>query len=225
MSDESDGIELTRRKLLGGVATVGAAGATAGVGTMAAWQETVESEDNYVEAGTLDLKISDNDESYGDSVTETFTLDNAKPGDDVSNNFSLKNVGSIEADHVELGFSYEEIVGDETGGSTMPDSADGMAKQIEVSDLTYNGENLLEDRDFVDANGNGRIDLDDLTASENADNLDNLRPPPPAGGGTESLFATFLFADDPDNNDYQGDRVEFTISAALHQLEGQDIND
>ena len=80
-----------------------------------------------------------------------------------------------------------------------PNSAAGMAKQLEVTNLYYDG-TVHDDAD--DANGNGRIDLDDLTRTQNDGVLDELTPPPSANSGTEALTVELKFADDPANNDY-----------------------
>lgn len=53
MTDED--FELTRRKVLTGLGTIGVAGAAAGAGTMAYFSDTEESTGNTVSAGTLDL--------------------------------------------------------------------------------------------------------------------------------------------------------------------------
>jgi predicted ribosomally synthesized peptide with SipW-like signal peptide len=55
MSD--DGIELTRRKILGSLGAVGATGAVAGFGTSALFSDEESFEDNTITAGQLDLKV------------------------------------------------------------------------------------------------------------------------------------------------------------------------
>jgi spore coat-associated protein N len=225
MGDDYDGTRLTRRRLLGGVATIGTAAAIGGVSTMARFRDE-ESSTASVQAGTFDLKLADSDEGFGengDSVSGELTLPNAKPGETFSGSIQLQNTGSVEADHVELGFSYDETESDGPNGSdegdTKPGSATGMAKQFEVTTLFYD-ENLQND--LSDANGNGRTDIDDLSSPKNEGALDNLAPAPSANGGTKSLSVGFRFADDPANNDYQGDELTVTITFALHQTSSQD---
>lgn len=228
MSDDYDGTRLTRRRLLGGVATIGAAAAIGGVGTIAHFRDEESSTGNSVQAGTFDLILADSDEGFGEngnSVSGELTLSNAKPGDTFSGDIGLQNAGSVEADHIELDFSYDEIESSGPNGNneadTQPGSAIGMAKQFEVTTLFYDSQNILST--LSDANGNGRIDLDDLSSSANTGALDNLAPPPSANGGMESFLAEFRFADDPANNDYQGDKLTLTITFALHQNSSQDI--
>jgi len=76
MSDNN--IELTRRRVLGGIATVGAASAAAGAGTFAFFSDTETSTDNAVQAGTVDLNSPNSTVSYsvGDEIApgESFTL-------------------------------------------------------------------------------------------------------------------------------------------------------
>ncbi|GAA0457346.1 CalY family protein [Halococcus dombrowskii] len=190
MSDESDELRLTRRKLLGGVTTIGVASALGGVSTWATFRDEESSTDNSVQAGTLDLVLSDSDETEADGVSGEFTLSNAKPGDTLYGDITLENAGSLDANHVELAFSYDENEADSPNGNneadTLSNSADGMAKQFEVTQLTYDGTNIFPS--ISDANGNGRKDIADLTAGANDSVLDGLTPPPSANGGTESLF-------------------------------------
>lgn len=225
MSDDHDGTQLTRRRLLGGVVTMGTAAAIGGVGTIARFHDE-ESSTVSVQAGTLDLQLSDSDEGFdedSDSVTSEFT--NVKPGEKFSDDITLRNIGSVEADHVELGFSYDEIESSgpngNDGGDTKPGSAEGMAKQFEVLELEYGDQYLLSN--LVDANRNGRIDIDDLSSRANDSVLDDLSPPPAAKGGTRTFSARFQFVHDSENNDYQGDDLMVTITFALHQNSSQNI--
>jgi predicted ribosomally synthesized peptide with SipW-like signal peptide len=103
MTDER--YQLTRRKALAGLATVGAAGAGAGLGTSALFSDTESFEDNSIQAGTLNMTVElelvetsdefaaagltwgngnsiEPGESYtfdGDEVS--FAIADAKPGD------------------------------------------------------------------------------------------------------------------------------------------------
>jgi predicted ribosomally synthesized peptide with SipW-like signal peptide len=88
--------ELTRRKALAGLATVGAAGAGAGLGTSALFSDTESFDDNILQAGTLDLVVdyytstdqgsfgssSQSGEVNGDGTTVyDYTVSDVKPGD------------------------------------------------------------------------------------------------------------------------------------------------
>jgi len=232
MSDEPSRHELTRRTLLGGVAATGAVGAGVGGGTMALFSDTDGSTGNSISAGTLDLVVADSDEGFGDGVSATWTLSNAKPGDTVLADLTLQNAGSLAADHVELGFDVTETEATGPAGSdesdTAPGSAAGMAEQFEVMVMTYDGTNVLTA--LSDANSNTIVDLDDLVSGNDAV-LDDLSPPPAANGGTESLFLQLRWAHDSEfdtavsgvNNDYQGDELTITVTMALYQDGSQNL--
>jgi predicted ribosomally synthesized peptide with SipW-like signal peptide len=74
-----DRIELTRRKALAGLATVGVAGAGAGLGTSALFNDEESFDDNLLSAGTLNLKV----EVEVPATSDDFGQVNATfPGDD-----------------------------------------------------------------------------------------------------------------------------------------------
>ena len=89
MSDER--IQMSRRRLLASVATVGGASAAAGVGTFASFTDSEASGVNAVEAGTLDLKLDDDD------VTVRFLeATDIVPGQNDTGTVGLGNSGSID---------------------------------------------------------------------------------------------------------------------------------
>jgi len=51
-----------------------------GAGSFAWFQDTETSTGNTFSAGTLDLKVSDDDEGFGDGVSATWTMSNMAPG-------------------------------------------------------------------------------------------------------------------------------------------------
>lgn len=79
MTDRS--IELTRRKILGGVGAVGVAGAGAGLGTSALFSDEESFTNNTITAGTTNLKVTlgvvdiDADGGSGGDPTLTFSSD------------------------------------------------------------------------------------------------------------------------------------------------------
>lgn len=77
MTDRS--IDLTRRKLLGSVGTVGLAGVGAGLGTSALFSTTDELENNSLTAGTLDLSIG---LSLVGRANDLASISVSDPGDD-----------------------------------------------------------------------------------------------------------------------------------------------
>ena len=90
MDMTGNGTTLTRRRVLGGLATVGAGSAAAGAGTMAYFSDSESSADNQVTAGTLDLTVDG-----GDADVSFFTETNVAPGDTGQATLPLSNVGSL----------------------------------------------------------------------------------------------------------------------------------
>lgn len=200
-------MRLTRRRLLGGVTTIGVASAGVGVGTMAYWSDSGSSADNEISAGTFELTISGGES--GDGATGEWTMSEAKPGDREEGEVALYNEGTTKADHVELAFDFDE-------------SKVGMTKNFRIDRLDYStSDDLLADLD--DANGNGIKDLDDLTRETNYDVLDNLTPPPTVDGGFKNLKLNFEWdVNQPNNDEYQGEQFTMVVTFALHQHESQD---
>ncbi|WP_276258507.1 SipW-dependent-type signal peptide-containing protein [Haloglomus litoreum] len=79
MTDRS--FELTRRKALAGLATVGAAGAGAGLGTSALFNDTESFLNNSIQAGTLNLQVNGQliASNYADAPGPTVTKDGDTP--------------------------------------------------------------------------------------------------------------------------------------------------
>lgn len=239
MSDDISGQKLTRRHLLGGIAMTGVAAAGAGAGTMAYFQDTETSNGNTIDAGTLDLKLGDGDETAGDStsdgVTGTLNASNFVPGNYVSGTVEATNAGSIAADHVEVNFqaSGTEAFGNGNDeADTLPDSASRMPELFRVVTLSYpeggsSGSSNLKDQ-VNDHNNNGITDLDDVVQHGVFDTLE----PAPQAGGTKSLTMEFEFISPETNGDYtgslndddfQGDDLSITVTMALAQESSQNI--
>ncbi|ELZ98452.1 hypothetical protein [Haloferax sulfurifontis] len=82
-------LDLTRRKVLSGLTTIGAVSAVAGMGTMAEFTdvEDLTNEDNpgRVKSGQIDLVAS------GSPVPDDFTLKGMEPGETRAKTYTLKN--------------------------------------------------------------------------------------------------------------------------------------
>lgn len=90
MSDDNSWTaEVTRRRMLGGVLTVGAASSAAGAGTVALFSDKESSTGNTVQAGTLDLTVG------GDSTNTVLNVPAAKPDEESSQTGTLKNDGTL----------------------------------------------------------------------------------------------------------------------------------
>ncbi|WP_435180332.1 TasA family protein [Halorussus sp. AFM4] len=86
--DDNSGFDLSRRKVLGGLVTVGAASAATGAGTMALFSDSEQSTDNTIQAGTLDLTV-------GGSNSSTLNVSNIAPGDSGRTAIQVNNAGSL----------------------------------------------------------------------------------------------------------------------------------
>jgi len=130
------------------MATIGAASAVAGAGTMAAFSDTEESNNNLVSAGTLDLQPAGSSDGSGFNMSVSgLAPDNA--GQEVGY-LNLKNAGSID------GTLDYEITGwtDNENGLLDPEQEAG-----DTDSGPGNGElsNVLQLQAFVDRTpGNGR---------------------------------------------------------------------
>lgn len=91
--------ELNRRRVLGGIITLGGAAAAAGAGTFALFSDTEQSTDNTLSAGTLDLTVDGTD-----SAVTTVSVNDIAPGDSGSGATTLENTGNIDG-YVDLQFS------------------------------------------------------------------------------------------------------------------------
>lgn len=225
MSDEVGRFGLTRRRLLGGVATIGAAAAGAGAGTAAYFQDTASSDGNDLRAGTLDLDVYD-------GTTLSWSLSNVAPGDGQIGRLevNLANEGSLTADHLEIDVvntGYEDADGDLASDDDGPESdtligAAGMAAYVRVTQITYvdTDSNLIDlAAPLTDVNGNGYLDLEDIADPANEGVLDDLDPPTP-NAETVTEFLIDVTADASMPNRYQGDVLITEITFSLHQDEG-----
>lgn len=119
---EDDNSTLTRRRVLGGIATVGAASAAAGAGTMAYFSDTETSSGNTLSAGTLNL---DPEGSSGGSFD--MTVSGLAPNDSGQQvgYLDLKNTGSVDGT---LDYEITGIIDYENGqndAESAVDSSDG----------------------------------------------------------------------------------------------------
>ena len=71
------------------------AGVAFNTGTLAVFTDTSPSSANTFTTGTLDLKLSDNNETDLDSVSTSVTFSNMAPGDTVTDRIVPKNSGSL----------------------------------------------------------------------------------------------------------------------------------
>lgn len=170
---------------------------------------------NTFAAGTLDLKLSDANEIDQDSITTTWTMPSMAPGDSVSGSMTLKNTGTIAANHVEIGPVTNTVA--DVGIAANPD----IDAYLQITAASYDGDDLLTAGgiQLVDSNGNGWIDLDDLESAANSgegSQLDNLSAPAANGLTTKVLSMTITF-NSLAGNEYQGDSDVMALTVTLNQ--------
>jgi len=204
---EKTGIEVNRRRVLGGLVTIGAAGAAAGAGTFALFSDTGTSNDNTVQAGTLDLSFSS-----GGSFSLSTTL---APQESTSGSVTLVRSGTI-AGSVDVDVSYTE--NSTTSPSSDPTASD-IASDLTVSSLTYGGTditNQLPASPTLDDLANNDPSANDGSISESENDLVNLGDP---GTGGTAFAIEFTLADV--GNNYQGQGVDVTFDFDLNQEDSQ----
>jgi len=217
------------------IVLIGIVAMLAGAGTYAYFSDVGKSVSNTFMAGTLDLKISDGDEDWGDSVSGTWSISNMKHGDECWGRVLLKREGTIPADHLEITCDYIVIEeSPQTPSDTDPNTnehPDNMAKYMIITQMYYYNDNwnvdLLTDDGYdkeyevspgetgpklTDYDGDGKLTLYDLKYA----GLDNLWPP----DGATHLEMRIKFDEDA-GNDFQGDTLNLTMIFTLNQHPSQ----
>lgn len=135
---------------------------------------------NPIHGGALDLKLSERGPATQDSTTDEISADvvsdtwedrthNTLGTDNVSNTLEVDNSAStLAANVVNITISYTENDSDANDGNAV-----NTSRTLEVTAFSYAG-NDLTDTELTDQNGNGRLDVDDLTRGSNAENLSTL---------------------------------------------------
>jgi predicted ribosomally synthesized peptide with SipW-like signal peptide len=200
--------ELTRRRALGGLATIGAASAVAGAGTMAAFSDTEESENNGVSAGTLNL------EPTGSSDGSSFNISasDLAPGEQTEVGYlDLQNVGSIDG---ELDYAITDVTDIENGRNDAEiEAGDNSGGSGELS-------NFLEFRAFVDRSPNAGGRDEDVALTSGWVGLSggvvdtNV---PVAAGEEVRIYIDVRFIDHPNDDRAQGDEALIDADFILKQ--------
>ena len=104
---------MSKKKLIVSLSVIGVVAAIAIGGTIAYFSDVETSAGNTITAGTLDLKIRDQDEAYKDGVTATWTATDVKPGNEYAFLVPFvqltKTYGSFAADHLEITADYAVV--------------------------------------------------------------------------------------------------------------------
>lgn len=135
---------------------------------------------NPIHSGALDSKLSEQGPATQDSTTDGISADivsntwedqahNTLGTDNVSNTLEVNNSAStLTANVVNITISHTENDSDANDGNAV-----NTSRTLEVTAFSYDGDDLT-DTELTDQNGNGRLDVDDLTRGSNAENLSTL---------------------------------------------------
>jgi spore coat-associated protein N len=202
MSDDNEKtLELTRRRALGGLLTIGVGSAAVGAGTLAAFSDEESSTGNQVTAGTLDL---------GSTSGGAFSADDLAPGEQ-TDEFTITTdyTGSIDAD-VELEFSLsnpsnENTISDSDASESVTPTE--FAEQLDVDTADYTISNS--------GNSNTQnLESSGVTADNLADGSYSLGTV--SDGATIAVDLQFTFQDVSDNK-FQDDGVVFELTFSAEQ--------
>jgi len=161
-NEDTNRIALTRRQLIGGLATIGAAGAGAGMGTAALFSDEESFTGNSITAGTLDMQVTadtyarspelptveyDNG-STANGAAVTITLNDIKPGDWVIIRWEIVlsgNPGYVQLSTANLSNKEGATPESETDTSSPGDLGDALLTTCwqQYDETLSNGRSLL----------------------------------------------------------------------------------
>lgn len=223
-----------KRILLSLALILGVTGAVAGV-TAAYFSDQAQSTGNTFSVGTMDLKLSDNNETDQDNISASFGGDNLYPGQTLpEQSMTVKNTGTISGNHLDLRVTLttetNTQLADKLYFPYTPDSYNGLrfGASASLSD-SANLANYLRgttdgDYNFFTADGatdlvgyysaNPQITLRDLV------NLGTIRIVPVSNNeGIAALSTAYLYIHPTVDTSLteQGNSVVATFTWTLHQ--------
>jgi spore coat-associated protein N len=189
--------------------------ATVGVTTYAFFSDSGTSSNNVFSTGTLDLKLSDANETDQDDVTATWNNTSLIPGGaSVDGTLSLKNSGTVAGNHAHVALA-----------NVLSDNVNAMDKYMKITTLEYDangdtdyadgGENLLAS--VTDSNSNGFADLQDWAALAGTHSISGSLQLPLTDTGVNHGLHVTVQLDSSAPNTIQGDSVTSTFTVTLHQ--------
>src|SRR3989344_8208742 len=136
---------MNKRILLSGISLFSSLALVTGA-TFAFFSDVGTSTDNVFAAGSLDLKLTDNNETAQDNVTVSFSGSNLAPGSCTAiQTLEAQNSGTVTGNHIEIAVAN-------TGTDIAPDSTPlEIADYLMLDVFRYDGGNLS----VPDLNGNG----------------------------------------------------------------------
>lgn len=193
------------KKVSKGLLTAALGFSLMGGGTYAYFSDTVETNNTFA-AGSLDLSVN----------PETIVkIDDLKPGDEISREFTVSNEGTLDIDKVLLDTTYTV---DDANGDNTEDFGEHIKVTIlynqanatvEVMETTLKG--LSEEQPDITA-------IDEFVGGEKGPN--GLEP-----GDTDKIIVLFEFVDnDEDQNQFQGDALQLKWKFIAEQTDG-DLDD
>lgn len=194
-------IALSGLSILASLALMGGA-------TFAFFSDSGTSSGNVFSTGTLDLKLTDNNETAQDTVTASFGSGSLVPGSCTGNQtLELKNTGTVAANHAEVRVANSVT---DAGSNASPD----IDAFLRISVLTYDGGDVTSQ--IPDTNGNLFKDLADWAATPAA--LDNLSL---TNLNTNHPLVMDVCLDSTAGNTLQGDSNDATFTIDLNQDSSQ----
>lgn len=149
MSDNSK-LEITRRRALGGIAAIGAVGASVGAGTTAYFSDEVESQNNTIRTGNIDLRTNGNNDP-----TTTVSVGGVAPGESGTQRLTLTNAGTIDG-YVSLVFGTPDGRNNLTEVLRTTVSVDGTVVRDGTFDSVFDGEGEWSNADVPLPAGNSK---------------------------------------------------------------------
>lgn len=236
---------LTRRRALAGVAGIGLASAGAGAGTLAYFSDSEQSTGNAIEAGTMELSVSNGytyeysfrDVAPGDERALLQVADGEWADRDLEFDGDAVNTGSVDADCLAVYIEHETTPGEGRDGSSMED-------ELEIETLNWEGSEYVADYDVLseeDANPPSDFDFtvdgedffevfdegDSMTAGDLAGQELRFHPAPRPNGNSNNDGRTFGYTfrvSEEMGNEYQGAELTTDIHFALLQDESQSFD-
>lgn len=163
-TNSSDLVKITRRRALAGLAVVGTVSASAGAGTSAFFSDTVDTADNTIETGNIDLTTNGDD-----NPTTTINVGPIGPGQSGTQSLTLRNEGSIDG-FLSLDFGTPDSRSELTEILEVTVSIGGTTIRQGTFDTVFDGEGEWSNADIPLSAGSNKPLTIDYELTEGAGN-------------------------------------------------------
>jgi predicted ribosomally synthesized peptide with SipW-like signal peptide len=238
--------ELSRRKTLAGLATIGAAGAGAGLGTSALFSDEETFEENTITAGTLDMEVTATVEAAnpyweeqgvtglnatadGEAVTGVEIAD-VKPGDwgifcfeiSIAENPGYVQVSTANLESNENGYTEPEPEDDNGEGELEENTVAEIYNSFDAGADSSPPRSHLSDQDPTTPDGTTLVDAYDTYST--GVTIGGSAEPTVVGSGEEGAVEFCLLLEIPDDvgNEIQSDSLSFDLVFATEQVRNND---